>query len=138
MTETDGLTQRQENLLEALGGLVPLFQLEMRGWDFERRTAGLDIEAITSMSDVLMFAGVKPGKRDKGEAEASRHAFNTLARALAAMSYQPGGVTLGAGRPWMRHWCAQAHCACPTRPRAVCPEPCRPGCELRGDTPPPA
>jgi hypothetical protein len=82
----------------ALSAAVPLHIIELQakgGPDAE------DLKKATAMSsvlgergDVLLFGGGKKGK--KGEVA---EIFNGLARALAVLSFVPGGVTL-----FGNHW----------------------------------
>ncbi len=72
---------------------VPLHIEEVRRWTVEQRHAFCREHAqdIASRSDVLMFGG------KKGEAA---KLFNILARALACLAFQPGGVRNFMGLSW--------------------------------------
>lgn len=91
----DGLdgTFRLELVL-TLDVAVPIAIEEVRAWSPEQRVAYCHAHAqdIASRSDVLMFGG------KKGEAAAL---FGVLARSLACMAFQPGGVKFA-----RRHWIA--------------------------------
>lgn len=73
---------------------VPLHIAEVRRWTPEQRIAFCREHAqdIASRSDVLMF-----GSKKKGEAA---QLFNILARALACLAFQPGGVRSFMGLSW--------------------------------------
>lgn len=75
-------------LLPALQLAVPLQIEAVRGWTVEARHAFCHEHAqtIASRSDVLLFGG------KRGEAA---ELFNIVARGLACMAFQPGGVRLG-------------------------------------------
>lgn len=79
-------------LVPALEAAVPLHMLDVGAWTPEQRIAYCYEHAqdIASRSDVLMFGG------KKGEAA---QLFNVLARALACLAFQPGGVRLALRRP---------------------------------------
>jgi hypothetical protein len=89
-------------LMTALDAAVPLHILLMRDWRPSQRIneAHWASGVIAAKGDVLQYGG-------KGAAGA----FNALARGLAAAAYQPGGVTFAG-----RHWCVEAHIACPAQP----------------------
>ena len=82
-----------DNLSIALATAVPLhiLQLQAKGGpdaeDLKKATAMSDV--LGERGDVLLFGGGKKGK--KGEVA---EIFNGLARALAVLSFVPGGVTL--------------------------------------------
>jgi hypothetical protein len=113
-----GLTQRERNLLTTLAGLVPRFVLEMRDWTFEQRRAAVDREALL-MCDTLLYGRGDGRPSTKADHAASAKSLNALARGLAVLSFQPGGVTFAG-----RHWCADPRCRCPDRPCAVCEAAC--------------
>jgi hypothetical protein len=82
-----------EHLAIALAAAVPLWIMEMRAMPAALRitTAQGLAQIVAEKSDVLMFGG-----GEKGEV---REIFNALARGLAALSFQPGGVRFGS-----MHW----------------------------------
>lgn len=94
-------------MLDMLDLAVPVAIEEVRHWTPERRLeychANADI--IASQSDTLMFGG------KKGE---PARLFAILARALACLAFQPGGVRNFAGRRWE---------AQPERPDPPLPKP---------------
>jgi hypothetical protein len=92
------------HLTDALDAAVPLHIDEMRTWKPRHRAdeAHCLAQVITEKGDVLQYGG------QRGEAART---FTALARGLAAAAYQPGGVTFAG-----RHWCVEAHIACPARP----------------------
>ncbi|WP_329242829.1 hypothetical protein OG417_44810 [Actinoallomurus sp. NBC_01490] len=95
----------RQNIQVALEGLIPLHIAEMRNHSFETRKelAEADGQRIASHADKLLYT---PGKRPR--------VLSALARGIAALAYQPGGITtLGI------HACAHPHPQCPastTRP----------------------
>jgi hypothetical protein len=74
-------------LVPALQCAVPLHIQDVRGWTAEQRVAYCreHADTVASQGDVLQFGG------KKGEAA---KLFNILARCLACLAYQPGGVKL--------------------------------------------
>lgn len=92
------MTPLHEALLPAaLDAAVPLAIEEVRTWTVEERVAYCRAHAIdiASRSDVLQFGA---GKGRKGEGEAAE-LFAILARCLACLAFQPGGVKF-AERRW--------------------------------------
>jgi hypothetical protein len=88
------VTQQAESLLAiALESAVPLWIEELRPLTAAERQkkARKGVQAICEHGDVLQFGGGKPGQ--------VAEAFNAIARGLAALAYQPGGVTF-CGRHW--------------------------------------
>lgn len=80
-------------MLGMLDLAVPVAIEEVRQWTPEQRIAYCHEHAdvIASQSDTLMFGG------KKGE---PARLFAVLARALACLAFQPGGVRNFAGRRW--------------------------------------
>ena len=66
---------------------VPLHMVEIASWSFEdRQAAARECEAIIAHEgENTLFKSKKPGGTARG--------FNALARAIAILAYQPGGVT---------------------------------------------
>lgn len=81
-------------LIATLQIAVPLAIDEMRDWSQEARLAKAaeygQVIASENGTDILFLS------RKKGE---TAKAFNALSRALAALAYQPGGVTF-MGQHW--------------------------------------
>ncbi|MFF5265371.1 hypothetical protein ACFY4C_41355 [Actinomadura viridis] len=91
-----------EVLTTMLQTAVPLNIFQMQSWTADQRceTGRAQASTIGSHGDDLLYGG-------KHCAES----FNALAKGLAALAYQPGGVTfLGL------HWCVEEHLDCPRRP----------------------
>lgn len=80
-------------LMTMLEVAVPMQVDAVRSWTPDERIAYCHAHAdtIASRADDLMFGSKKRG--------ATAELFNVTARALACMSFQPGGVKL-AGRHW--------------------------------------
>lgn len=85
------MTPDEENkaalLRAALGAAVPLYMAEMRDWTWEQlevyaHEAAL---AVASHGDDILYRSKKKGN--------TAAAFNALARGLAVLAFQPGGVT---------------------------------------------
>jgi hypothetical protein len=99
----------RDNMRYALEGLIPLHIAEMRNLpiNVRRDRAARDGRLLASDADKLLYA---PGRRPG--------VLPALARGMAALAYQPGGVTaVGI------HACAHPHPYCPAsaaRP-ACCP-----------------
>lgn len=74
-------------LTAALGAAVPLAILDMKDWTFEARQAkALECSGIiASQGDIILYRSSRKGETAK--------AFTALAFGLAALAYQPGGVT---------------------------------------------
>lgn len=95
---------RPDLLIPSLQAAVPLWADQLRALDDDtraelmRRWQDAAWEPLAHMSDVGMMGG-----GTKGEAAAW---FNHLARAIAALSFCPGGVTV-----FGVHWC-QNHSGC--------------------------
>lgn len=81
-------------LLISLDVAVPVAIEEVRSWTPDQRLAYCHEHAdtIASRSDDLMY-----GSKRKGEVA---KLFGILARALACLAYQPGGVRDFCGRRW--------------------------------------
>jgi hypothetical protein len=88
-------------MVDALLVAVPIEILNQRGWTDTARVefARSHADALQSGADTAQFGG---GTR-RGEGAAY---FAAFARVLAAMAYQPGGVTV-----FGQHWCTD-HAAC--------------------------
>lgn len=89
-------------LAESLRFAVPIHMLELRDVPADRRRHYLPpggLEAL-GFGDVLMFKGQRR--------QTAARAFDAYARALAALAYQPGGVTL-----FGAHFCVAPHDGCP-------------------------
>lgn len=99
-------------LEETLRLAVPMHVEEVRDWPATARAAaGRELgQVVAEKGDALMFGG------RKGEAA---RVFNALARGLALVSCQPGGVTFRG-----LHWCAWPHPRCPRRAGRRAPECC--------------
>lgn len=82
-----------DTLAISLEAAVPLHLMEVRELPFEARhkLAMEASDAIASRGDVLMYGGKKG---------AAAEVFNQLARGLAVLACQPGGVTFAG-----MHWC---------------------------------
>lgn len=82
------------NLIEVLRLAVPLHIYEIRNWSVYNRIheAQNCVDEVASKGDILQF-----GSKKKGE---TARAFNRLARGLALLAYQPGGVDFAG-----EHWC---------------------------------
>jgi|GEM_PF-2057796 len=93
-------------LLISLEAAVPLHIMELASVSGEERLriGRAAVEPITNRGDALLFGGKKG---------AAAEVFNALARGLAALAYQPGGVTFAG-----RHWCTD-HAACQAAERSV-------------------
>ncbi|MEV7264665.1 hypothetical protein AB0N38_14045 [Micromonospora aurantiaca] len=95
-----------DSLLIALDCAVPLWMLQLRAEtpaarEHTRRLwAQGGASIVASQGDVLQYGSKRPGEAAK--------AFNALAQGLAALAWQPGGVTFAG-----RHWCVD-HDACAT------------------------
>lgn len=89
-------------MLDALLAAVPLEITAQRDWPAEVRAefAHGHADALQQGADAAQFGG------SAGEQRAGAAYFASLARVLAAMAYQPGGVTFSG-----RHWCTD-HQAC--------------------------
>lgn len=89
-------------LAEALRAVVSLHMAEMRDWTSERRLrVGMPVgwSASVHLADSMMFKS-----KIKGRAE---RAFNTWARGMAVLAFQPGGVDA-----FGLHFCAEPHSGC--------------------------
>lgn len=88
-------------MVDALLVAVPIEILNQQGWTDAARFefARSHADALQSGADAAQFGG--GGGRGEGAAY-----FAALARVLAAMAYQPGGVTV-----FGQHWCTD-HAAC--------------------------
>lgn len=101
------------NVQAALAGLVPLAVADLARTTFEERAAYAEgaVELIAGHADQLMFAS----SRSKPTG-----VLSAIARSLAVLAYQPGGVTaLGV------HACTRPHPGCAASSR-------RPGCCVCG------
>lgn len=91
-------------LIIGLQAAVPLWIHQLGQYHHDTRDrirarwAAQAVEDVAYRGDVLQY-----GSKRRGEAAA---AFNSLARGLAAMAYQPGGVTA-----FGEHWCVN-HTEC--------------------------
>lgn len=100
-------------LLESLRAAVPVWREEFAHMhsdqlrDYINQHKRGDILNVCARGDILMYGG-----GGKGEAA---EVFNSLARGLAALSLQPGGVTFAG-----MHWC-QNHEQCLTGPDPIAP-----------------
>lgn len=94
------MTAQHDTLVIALEAAVPLHIIEMGRLTPEQRqrVALRSAGEVASRGDILQFRG---GKR--GETAA---VFNHLARGLACLAFQPGGVTFAG-----HHWCTD-HAVC--------------------------
>ena len=88
--EDSGKTLLATTLLVA----VPLAIDEMRPWSTETRLAEIArcAQIIAYHGDDILYRSKKRGDTATG--------FAALARALAALAYQPGGITFAG-----QHWC---------------------------------
>jgi hypothetical protein len=75
-------------LQDALSAAVPLWILELRQSTFEQRAAlaAKACDVIASQGDIILYRSSKKGETAK--------AFNELAKGLAVLAYQPGGVEI--------------------------------------------
>ncbi len=69
----------------SLSVAVPLWIEELRSLSFEERQALADPQPVMEKGDVMMFGAGKKGEAAK--------VFNSLARNIAILAFQPGGVT---------------------------------------------
>lgn len=90
-------------MVDALLVAVPLEILAQQGMTDEARAgyARSHADALQVGADTALFGGGPSAARREGAAY-----FGALARVLAAMAYQPGGVTV-----FGQHWCTD-HDAC--------------------------
>lgn len=96
-----------ENLAAALQTGVPLRMQEIREWT----PAGRANDAAWVAE--LMRAGASADELLYGQQNGRpAAALAALVRALAALAYQEGGVTVAG-----LHWCASPHIECPTGPQ---------------------
>lgn len=95
-----------------LSTAVPLYIHEMRHWSPQRRSQTAEgCTDLTTRADVVL----EPSRKEAGT---TAQTFNAVARGLACLAYQLGGVTfLG------QHWCVDAHDDCPGQKTA--PRPAR-------------
>lgn len=100
------MSTREIALVDTLELAVPMWADQLRGRPLEELLAEARelSRVIAEKGDVLQFGG------PKGQAAA---AFNDLARGLAILSFQPGGVKF-AGRRWIHD-----HPDAPQPPEAV-------------------
>lgn len=93
------MNARDQHLLDALDAAVQLHILLTRDWPEHRRIdeAKRAAQVIAEKGDVIQYGG-RPGE--------TAHAFNALAKGLAAAAYAPGGVTIAG-----HHWCPD-HAVC--------------------------
>lgn len=93
------------NLAEALRFAVPVHVAATRGLDYDARRRYLPHgwQAVMGQLDAVQWCGKRAG--------VSARAFDTLARGLAVLAYEPGGVGL-----FGLHWCAEPHPGCPSPP----------------------
>jgi hypothetical protein len=96
---TKGWNGQYHPLPDALQAAVPLWQLQFMHLTFDERS-----EIAKESSRVLMETGEAFLVRIKGK---TAQAFNAIAKALAVLSFQPGGV-----RAFGMHWEAQAATEC--------------------------
>ncbi len=77
----------------SLAVAVPLWQERVARWTSAHRAtrAAEAVDVIASQGDIILYRSQK-----RGETAA---AFNTLAEAIAIMSFQPGGLTV-----FEQHW----------------------------------
>lgn len=111
------MTAQHETLVIALEAAVPLHIIELSNRTPEQRAAIAQRSAdeVACRGDILQFGSKKRG--------AVADVFNHLARGIAVLAFQPGGVTFAG-----HHWCT-SHALCEdasaTAPAAV-PEPAPP------------
>ena len=85
-------------LLISLSCAVPLHMMEISGWTPEWRTAEATrcANEVAAHGDIMQFKATKKGD--------TAQAFNDLARGIAILAYQPGGVDFSG-----QHWCVDPH-----------------------------
>lgn len=100
-------------LLDSLQLAVPLEIMRMARWSPEERVAAghAAVDTVTTHGDALQFKGPNAAQR-----ALTREAFVALARGLAVLAYQPGGVTFCG-----QHWCVDhAECRAAEEAAAAC------------------
>lgn len=87
-------TAADDFLIASLQVAVPLHIAEIRDWSSEKRLreAKIAADAVAAHGDNILFKSKKAG--------GTAHAFNQLARGLAILAFQPGGVSF-AGCHWI-------------------------------------
>jgi hypothetical protein len=97
------------HLADALTAAVPLHIRLMRDWTPHQRAEEArwlaNARYLAERGDLLLYGGGRPGE--------TAAVFNAFAKSLAALAYQPGGITLGT---LGLHWCTAEHIECPGRP----------------------
>ncbi|GAA3417666.1 hypothetical protein [Streptosporangium vulgare] len=97
-------------LLIGMEVMVPMSIAEIADWPEEDRhaAAAAAVDVISSGADQI--AEHNPRKRELPRGRVTA----TIARSLAVLAYQPGGVTWAGG-----HWCTAPHEGCPRRRAAT-------------------
>ncbi|MER7126668.1 hypothetical protein [Micrococcus luteus] len=95
---------RTELLLVGMGLLVPLWIARVASWpDADRQAAAVAAaDLISTGADELRETN--PRRRDLPQGTVT----SAIARGLALLAYQPGGVTWAGS-----HWCTTPHEGCP-------------------------
>lgn len=96
---------RTERLLLGMEAMVPMSIAAIADWSEEDRQAAAvaAVDVISSGADQLGEHNARKRDLPRGRVTA------TIARSLAVLAYQPGGVTWAGG-----HWCTAPHEGCPT------------------------